>query len=318
MQDDTIRSGLVPNLFIIGAPKCATTSLFEWLGAHPEICPASVKETYYLLDRDYPMFSDASPTYHRDNLAGYAAYFDHAQDETYRLEATPDYLYQATALEVIPRLETNAQVIVVLRKPSERIYSLFKFARNIMGNIDPDISFANFVNAIVNETELLDGRPILQCAICHSRYADYLGDWISALGRERVHVLLFEELANEPRVTLSQLTNVLGIDPAYYDSFDFVVHNRSGKVKNMALHRARNATRDALGRHVSRFIPAAVKQAGYAVYNRLNIGTGSDNRSASDLRTLASMDERFLSHNRRLERLLKRDLSLWNRSTNYG
>jgi hypothetical protein len=34
----------IPNLFIVGAPKCGTTSLHYWLSQHPEIFMSEPKE----------------------------------------------------------------------------------------------------------------------------------------------------------------------------------------------------------------------------------------------------------------------------------
>jgi hypothetical protein len=36
-----------PNFFILGAPKCGTTSLAEWLGTHPNIFLSAVKEPHF-------------------------------------------------------------------------------------------------------------------------------------------------------------------------------------------------------------------------------------------------------------------------------
>ena len=37
----------LPNLVIAGVPKAGTTSLFNYLAQHPDICPSDVKETRY-------------------------------------------------------------------------------------------------------------------------------------------------------------------------------------------------------------------------------------------------------------------------------
>ncbi len=37
-----------PNFFIIGAPKCGTTSLARWLGSHPRIYMSPLKEPKFL------------------------------------------------------------------------------------------------------------------------------------------------------------------------------------------------------------------------------------------------------------------------------
>ena len=42
-----ISKGKGPNRFIIGAPKCATTSLYQLLTTHQDTCPSLTKEVHY-------------------------------------------------------------------------------------------------------------------------------------------------------------------------------------------------------------------------------------------------------------------------------
>ena len=37
----------IPNLFVIGAPKCGTTSILKYLDQHPEIFVSDIKEPHY-------------------------------------------------------------------------------------------------------------------------------------------------------------------------------------------------------------------------------------------------------------------------------
>ena len=46
---------MIEYLIIGGSTKCATTSLFNYLGDHPEICPAIYKETRFFLNPEYPV-----------------------------------------------------------------------------------------------------------------------------------------------------------------------------------------------------------------------------------------------------------------------
>lgn len=48
---------VVPSLIIAGAPKCGTTSLFDYLIRHPDIGGSSVKETHYFMDCNYPLYN---------------------------------------------------------------------------------------------------------------------------------------------------------------------------------------------------------------------------------------------------------------------
>lgn len=74
-------------LIIAGTTKAATTSLFNYLADHPEICASNVKETRFFLDADYPL-----PAKYRfeDGLDKYELYFVHCSASHIRMEATPD------------------------------------------------------------------------------------------------------------------------------------------------------------------------------------------------------------------------------------
>ena len=111
-----------PNIILAGAPKCGTTSVFDYLNGHPEICASSVKETYYLMDEDYSLAGEYN--IHEHGLKGYEHYFSHCRSAAgkLRLEATPDYLYQMTPLKEIPKWPETPKLFFGLRKPEDRVY----------------------------------------------------------------------------------------------------------------------------------------------------------------------------------------------------
>ena len=113
-----------PNVIIAGAPKCATTSLYYWLSQHPKVCSSIRKETYYLMDKNYPL-KNIYLNYHKDGIEGYRKIFPECLNEAnIFLEATPDYLYQKTAIQVLSSLNPLPSIYFLLRKPSMRIFSL--------------------------------------------------------------------------------------------------------------------------------------------------------------------------------------------------
>ena len=50
---------MLPNVAMVGVPKCGTTSVFSYLADHPEVCQSSEKETYFLMDKGHPLFIPA-------------------------------------------------------------------------------------------------------------------------------------------------------------------------------------------------------------------------------------------------------------------
>ncbi len=100
-----------PNFFIIGAPKCGTTSLAAWLAEHPQIFMSPKKEPFYFND----------DTFHRrtiTSLAEYETLFADANERHLAVgEASTGYLFSHTAVPNILDYAPDAKFVVSLRNP---------------------------------------------------------------------------------------------------------------------------------------------------------------------------------------------------------
>ena len=77
-------------LIIGGTSKAGTTSVFNYLASHPQICASEEKETRFFLDLDYPLPSELRSE--REGALAYLRFFVEAQrqsGEAWKLEATP-------------------------------------------------------------------------------------------------------------------------------------------------------------------------------------------------------------------------------------
>src|SRR6185295_8634232 len=121
---------------------------FSWFADHPQACGSTVKETFYLMDEGHPLRRKES-SYQQHGLDGYRACFrDCSQQHRIIFEATTHYLYQQTALEVLSKLNPRPQIVVLLRKPSERVYSSFQYSKNNLANVRRELTFARFVDEL--------------------------------------------------------------------------------------------------------------------------------------------------------------------------
>jgi hypothetical protein len=107
-----------PNFFIVGAPKCGTTALSEYLGAHRDVFMSTPKEPHYFA-LDFPRYRNP------DNWSDYLRLFL-AADETCKVagEASVYYLYSQVAVQKIVEAFPEAKFIVMLRDPVELAYSM--------------------------------------------------------------------------------------------------------------------------------------------------------------------------------------------------
>src|SRR5262245_54570161 len=108
-------------VFIIGAMKSGTSSLFKYLQAHPEICAARIKEPEF--------FSESRP--HKQNLARYEDIWDYdPRTHKYVLEASTGYTaypMEQNVPENIVKYGIRPKFIYLMRDPFERIESDMRF-----------------------------------------------------------------------------------------------------------------------------------------------------------------------------------------------
>jgi hypothetical protein len=227
----------LPNLIIAGAPKSGTTSLYTWLAAHPEVVTSDTKETYYLIDPGYPLYKEAS-NYQKEGIEGYSKLFPKYHSGMLCMEATPDYMYQQTALNVLSALDEPPIVIFILRNPVERLLSLYEFARNNIGSLGFDVSVAEFLNAVKNNDYTDD--KILNESLIQSSYHIWLERWFQSYDKSKIIILFFDDLSAAPASFMLGLCGQLKIDPHFYKNFKWETKNNSVQIRSQKLLFLRN------------------------------------------------------------------------------
>ena len=100
----------LPDFFIVGAPKCGTTSLYDYLSQHPQIFMPFHKEPLYF-------GADLHRRYGRMSAVEYAALFRDARAYQHVGEASTWYLYSATAAREIFEASPGARIIIGVQVP---------------------------------------------------------------------------------------------------------------------------------------------------------------------------------------------------------
>jgi len=222
------------HLIIGGTTKAGTTSLFRHLADHPEICRASIKETGFFLDEDYPL----SVTYHyEDGLATYEAYFAHCGKGHVWMEATPDYLYSpGTPLNIKTALP-KAKLVFILREPIERLISWYRFAKQ-SNRLSTNISFEEYVNMQVQNNGSTGSPPQHLRALEQGRYSNYLRPYFDLFVPDQLVVVKFSRLDRDPSSVLTEICRFAAIDPMFYRSYSFQIFNPTQTMKFTGLHKS--------------------------------------------------------------------------------
>ncbi len=199
-----------PNLFIIGAAKCATSSLHTYLSAHPQIYMSRLKEPGYFSEpessiikkRPFTVLGKTTMKPYRNDMTSYLSLFEEAGDAEYVGESS-------TAYSQLP----------IREGVSDRIHAFNKDARIIYLMRDPvDRAISHYWWNVQNEGEKRD----LHSSIVHpgayrdlSYYAMQLRPYLDRFGRDRVYWLTAESLWSEPERILTNLLTWLGVDSSF-------------------------------------------------------------------------------------------------------
>lgn len=225
----------VPNLLIPGAPKAGTSSLQKWLSDHPDAMGSLEKETYYFVDPNTHMFrSDAHISNGLDGWRAQFPIFDGKPPKVI-VESTPAYLYYRDALRHIPDLPSAPKCVFLLREPGAQIHSLYSYFRDNWNWVPANMSFVEFLAAVRNQSHDFKGNELAQNALQYARYVDYLRPWLDRLGSERMLVETFETLLSDRLGLTKKIASWVGLDPNFYDTYDFPHENETYTPKNRML-----------------------------------------------------------------------------------
>jgi hypothetical protein len=218
-----------PNLFIVGTPRAGTTSLWHYLGGHPEIYMSPMKEPQYFNDRP-PVYVPAVST-----ESDYLALFAGARGERYLGDATPAYLHAPGAAVAIAAASPDARAVAVLREPVSRLYSSYWLSVRY-GRETRSVEEA-LIEPVARPSELPSAQYFDR-----SFYATPVRTFKDVFG-ERLHVLWFDDLVRDVRGAVRGILDFLALDPAYAASFDTTRRNETGLPRNRTVARLYAAPR---------------------------------------------------------------------------
>jgi hypothetical protein len=200
--------------FIVGAPRCGTTTIANSLKTHPAVAFPIVKEPHFFAQNDLRTLSDGDlrSRVEREYLR---RFYTKEKDRRVGVDASVTYLYTPEHLEPILRLWPHSRFVVAIRNPLAMLPSLHQ--RLIYTGDETIPSFKDAWAAVV---ERAAGRGIPRCCVDPrwlrydqaARFGTYLERLFAAVGRERCFVLLFDDLVAEPRHQYEQLMRFIDID----------------------------------------------------------------------------------------------------------
>lgn len=197
-----------PNFFIIGAPKCGTTSLAAWLSGHPNVFVSDPKEPNYY-NFDYK-FSGRLSREKYDKL-----FADAGSEHIAIGEATTGYLRSAVALSEIYKELSPVKIVVCIRNPIEMAVSMHR--QRLVEGMESE---GDFYQAWKLQSERSGGRciPIACSDVKDLMYGNIcmigaqLAEVYNIFPVEDVQVVVLDDLVRDPRCEYLTVLNFLGVE----------------------------------------------------------------------------------------------------------
>ena len=215
----------LPDFLILGAQKAGTTALYAYLRWHPQITGPSFKEVSFF-DRHYAR----GERWYRAHLP--------ALRRGIVGEASPSYLFHPLAPERVRTMLPDVRLIALLRNPVDRAFSHYQ--HEVALGREP----LSFENAIDQEDDRMRGEVERMLRdpsyfshawwnytyVARGRYAEQLERWFASFPRDRLLVLLTDELAADTGGTYRRVLDFLGVDGSDLASYPRIFEREYGEM----------------------------------------------------------------------------------------
>lgn len=225
------------NFFIVGAPKCGTTSLFHWFSQHPDICVphSAYKEPHYwgsdLIWREGPPYFRTQENYWQ--------LFESCRPNQIKGEASTWYLRSRRAAQEIAVYNPKAKIIIMLRNPVDVMHALH--SQNLYNGTETKTDFEaalaagarrQTVNDLPTNAGMLQALQYLDAV----RFAPQIERYVNAFGWPQIEIVLLPSLKANPKAVLRRLFAFLEVDSTFVPP-DMSVLNTNKQIHNYKIQR---------------------------------------------------------------------------------
>jgi Sulfotransferase domain len=283
----------------------------SYLAGHPDVFMARKEMHYFGADLRF------GRQFYRRGTKEYLAEFEGWNGQRCAGEGSVWYLFSRQAAAEIKAFSPNARVIVMLREPVEMLYSLYHTFR-----WDGNEHLPTFEEALAAENDRrAERRTARQTYFAQglvyreaARYAEQIRSYFDIFGRERVHVILYEDFAADVPGVLHKTLDFLEVDSKCMQK-DFKPVNGNKSVRNRLV---RSIQQDRFVRSAALAIRPWLPQRMFTLMQKVDALIRKCNarpqvRPPLQPELLARLKREFAPEVQRLSELLRHDLTHWSR-----
>lgn len=229
----TARYRTLPTVFVVGAPKCGTTTLFEIVRQHPGYLPLFMRAKELDFLQDLPDFAPRPRTI-VNRVAGFLtkkyngpnsykrffplkSKFRSVQRKTGKPVFTSDfsvsYLYCQTAAKRISTLVPDAKIIIMIRDPVDRAYSEYTMFYNTQSAYAKGCrETRTFEQAIDDElNNVRHSHYFIETYLKRGLYENFIRVYHGLFDKKQILIVKSEEFFKNPAVVATQVFDFLGL-----------------------------------------------------------------------------------------------------------
>lgn len=292
--------GRMPDFCIIGAAKCATTSLDHYLSQHPEVFMNPLNEPNY--------FSTDVHLARGDQW--YMGQYSDATEGQICGEASTSYtrypVCRGTASR-IARANPHMKLVYIVRSPVVRVRSdclqKMKHAKHVQENDLTHLSLDEMLDLAQDPTSSVYTAPIAT-----SQYCDQLREYEAYFPNKQILIVIYEEFVVRPQEVLTRIFDFLGVDPHFVVDMGIRRNLTSSFTHSLAKEKVAKPIRRVPGyTRLRQVFPRKIRKKLVASLASHFGGNDPDFSPAK----LQELEEHFAPHVKQLEERLGRELSEW-------
>jgi hypothetical protein len=231
---------ILPEYLIIGAAKCGTTSLYNYLIQHPAVFSSFKKEVHYF---DY--YFHKGENWYRSHFTTQQKLESRERELSQHCitgESSPYYLAHPLSPQRVKALLPNVKMICMLRNPVDRAISSFN--NQVRLGIEPLTDFEEAIRLederIFGHEERLRNDPSYSSFehkyfsyIRRGCYAEQLENWYQHFPKDQIMVIQSEKFYENPAPYFKEVVNFVGLNPWAPEKFK--VFNAGGEYDKMSV-----------------------------------------------------------------------------------
>jgi len=222
----------VPNVIVIGASKCGTTSLYYYLSKHSDIFLPAKKELHFHSSKELQtLVGGTGDKFLARQICvtaqDYLKHYGNADIQKVKVDVSPSYLFFPSSITSIKSLcGEDVKIICLIRHPVDKIISQYSHL------LSAGRETLNFKEALLKEQE----RKInLYGDMWLYRESGYMSDKIKVFKENFKHVLILnsDQLYADLKETLNIIFDFIGVDKNIFHDYSLMKKNFSGKPRSL-------------------------------------------------------------------------------------